>query len=292
MRLWVLSGFGNYSVFYFLLSIFSIRPFHIQLELKIMSTDSQFLYNVTPADIARIGYLIKAGANPKTLKSDKGGVYLTAIHNLSPGTSAVCPWATTECIHACLHTAGNPAYLAGKLRARLARTAFFFHDRANYIRRLVKEIAQHERRARKHDLIPAVRLNGTSDITWETIAPEVFASFPNVVFYDYTKGAHRLTADWVSRRMPPNYDLTLSFSGHNWDKCETALTDGGRVAAVFAIKRNQELPQWYKGWPVVDGDETDLTFTRPAASILGLRAKGKAITEGGAFVLRDIENWN
>lgn len=254
-----------------------------------MFTDSKFITEVSAADIARIAYLISSGNNPKTIKSDAGGVYLTAIQNLYPGSAMVCPWATSECISACLNTAGNPAYLAGKLRARMARTALFFNDRAAYIARLIKEIGQHVRKAERLGVLPAVRLNGTSDLQWEVLAPELFTEFSGVQFYDYTKGSHRLSTDWHNRRMPHNYDLTLSFSGHNWDKCERALNDGGRVAAVFAIKPRQELPLSYKGFWVVDGDKTDLTFTRPAGSILGLRAKGKARTEGGPFVIRDFE---
>lgn len=233
-------------------------------------------------------YLLSSGNNPKTIKSDKGGVYLTAILNLSPGAANICPWATAECIAACLHTAGNPAYLAGKLRARLARTELFLNDRPAFLERLKKELSKHVRKAERLGVIPAVRLNGTSDLQWEVLAPELFADFPNVAFYDYTKGAHRLTADWRARRMPANYDLTLSFSGHNWAKCETALNEGGRVAAVMSIKPRQELPQFYKGFPVVDGDLTDLTFTRPAGSILGLRAKGKARTIDSPFVIREF----
>ena len=249
-----------------------------------MFTDSQFV-----GEMPTVSYLVKSGTNPKTAKSDAEGVYLTAIHYMSPGSARICAWATDECIRACLHTAGNPAYLAGKIKARKSRTAMFLADRAKYVSRLCKEISQHNRKAERLGVLSAVRLNGTSDLQWEVIAPEIFSEFPKTQFYDYTKGAHRLSTDWHNRRMPANYDLTLSFSGHNWDKCERALNDGGRVAAVFAIKPRQELPSSYKGFWVVDGDKTDLTFTRPAGSILGLRAKGKARTESGPFVIRDFE---
>ena len=233
-------------------------------------------------------YLLSSGNNPKTVKSDKGGVYLTAILNLFPGSPRICAWSTVGCREACLHQAGNPVYQAGKDRARLARTELFLNDRGAFLRRLLRDISQHCRKAERKGVLPAIRLNGTSDIVWETIAPELFSAFPNVVYYDYTKAAHRLTADWRARKMPANYDLTLSFSGANWAKCETALNDGGKVAAVFGgISRTAELPQFYKGFPVVDGDETDLTFTRPAGSILGLRAKGPAKKDRSGFVIWD-----
>lgn len=231
-------------------------------------------------------YLISSGNNPKTIKSDLGGVYLTAILNLEPGAPNICPWATEACIDDCLHTSGNPAYLKGKIRARRARTELFLNDRKEFLRRLYVELARHVRKAERLGVLPAVRLNGTSDLQWEVIAPELFGIFDTVTFYDYTKGAHRLSAEWRARRMPPNYDLTLSHSGANWHKCERALSAGGRVAVVFGgIGRTKSLPTSWRGWPVHDGDVTDLTFTRPAG-ILGLRAKGKARNDkGSGFVI-------
>lgn len=234
-------------------------------------------------------YLLSSGNNPKTIKSDKGGVYLTAILNLQAGSAKVCPWATKECVKDCLDAgSGNPAYQAGKARARAARTALFFNDRPAFLARLAKELLRHVKKAERLGVSPAVRLNGTSDIQWEQIAPELFEMFPRVTFYDYTKGAHRLTAAWRARRMPPNYDLTLSYSGHNWEKCQAALNAGGRVAVVFGgLGRTRPVPTNWRGWRVHDGDETDLTFTRPAG-ILGLRAKGIARNSyDSAFVVWD-----
>ena len=221
-------------------------------------------------------YLISSGNNPKTIKSDKGGVYLTAILNLKAGSAQVCPWATTDCIDACLDHGGNPAYAKGKERARAARTALFFNDRPEFMRRLRLELQKHIRKAARLGVKPAFRPNGTSDLTWETLAPEIFDEFKSLQVYDYTKGAHRLTSEWKARKMPANYDLTLSYSGANWAKCETALNQGGRVAVCFGgLGRTKPFPKFWRGFPVHDGDVTDLTFTRPTG-ILGLRAKGKA----------------
>ncbi len=39
----------------------------------------------------------------------------------------------------------------------------------------------------EHNLSPAVRLNDTSDLSWERLHPDLFTEFPNIQFYDYTK---------------------------------------------------------------------------------------------------------
>ena len=81
-------------------------------------------------------------------------------------------------------------------------------------------------------------------------------------------------------------DLTLSFSGHNWDECEQYLRMRGKVAAVFNVNKGDPLPEFYKDWPVIDGDLSDLRINDPSGCIVGLRAKGK-INRGSAFVVNN-----
>ena len=77
---------------------------------------------------------------------------------------------------------------------------------------LVKEIGKAIRLARKNDLVPVFRLNGTSDIRWESIAIDgaasIMALFPDVQFYDYTKLPNR-------KNVPANYALTFSLADGN-----------------------------------------------------------------------------
>jgi len=56
---------------------------------------------------------------------------------------------------------------------------------------------------------------------------------------------------------------------------------GGNVAIVF----RKELPETYKGYKVVNGDEHDLRFLDPQNVIVGLKAKGKAKIDFSGFVL-------
>lgn len=236
--------------------------------------------------------------NPKLAKGEAFG-YLSAVLHLAPARLSgfnVCPMATAGCIAACLNTAGRGGIFAkGQTtnaiqRARIARTRWYFEDRPAFLAQLRAEIAAHVRRAKRLGLKPAVRLNGTSDIPWERVAPELFSAFPEVQFYDYTKVAKRARSP---EALPANYRLTYSLSedpashGHARD----VLAAGGNVAVVFRSKavREQRIASGaVMGayvWPVIDGDLTDLRFTDPPGSIVGLYAKGKARADRSGFVI-------
>jgi hypothetical protein len=150
--------------------------------------------------------------------------------------------------------------------------------------RLQLEIRNAIRNAKKHGLTPVFRLNGTSDIRWETIPVSVkgivydniMLAFPTVQFYDYTKIPNR-------RNLPKNYHLTFSLAESNEDNAKIALANGLNVAAVFRKK----LPATYLGKPVVDGDASDLRFLDAKGVIVGLKAKGKGKKDTTGFV-KDI----
>ena len=57
------------------------------------------------------------------------------------------------------------------------------------------------------------------------------------------------------------------------------------IAVVF----KNGLPKYYKGMPVINGDETDMRFEDPVGVIVGLKAKGKARKDTSGFVI-DVEN--
>jgi hypothetical protein len=222
--------------------------------------------------------------NPKIAKGMSLG-YLTNILHLAPYKLSgrnVCPMATAGCAAACLNTAGRGGiFKKGETTnqiqiARLARTDFFFNDREGFMLKLVKEITNAIKLAEKHGLIPVFRLNGTSDIRWETIAVGGFRNimemFPNVQFYDYTKIANR-------RDLPANYHLTFSLAESNLEDALFALTHGMNVAAVF-----RSVPQKFLGVSVIDGDATDLRFLDKRGVVVGLKAKGKAKADKSGFV--------
>jgi hypothetical protein len=250
---------------------------------------------------AHPGGLLTIG-NPKTAKGEGFGV-LTAILHLSPHKVSgrnTCPHASAGCAAACLNTAGRGGIgldadgLNTIQAARIRRTRYFHRDRAGFLADLVAEITRHERSAIRHGLRAAVRLNGTSDLPWEKFPvardgmsyPHVFAAFPSITFYDYTKWPLRLR----DVQAVPNYGLTYSLSekrgaeAHAYDY----LAAGYGVAVVFDTRKSGDLPQSYpigeRTWEVIDGDKTDLRFTDAPSVIVGLRAKGRAKRDDSGFV--------
>jgi hypothetical protein len=135
-------------------------------------------------------------------------------------------------------------------------------------------------------MTPAVRLNGTSDIPWERLHPEVFERFPDIRFFDYTKVVARmwqfLSGQADERPWPENYHLTFSLSEKNRSDAQALLRQGGNVAVVFW----PSVPKSWKGFRVIDGDRHDARFFDPEGVVVGLSAKGIASEDRSGFVVR------
>ncbi len=154
------------------------------------------------------------------------------------------------------------------------------------MQQLVVDIAKLIKKANKQGLKPLVRLNGTSDIRWETVGftdvngieyVNIFAAFPDIQFYDYTKDANR-------KDLPSNYDVTFSYSGVEGFQpyVEKALLNNMRMAVVF--RKEKDIPMTFMGIPVVSGDNSDVRHLDDKV-IVGLYAKGKAKLDTTGFVV-------
>ena len=259
--------------------------------------------------------------NAKTLKGEVLGYRTFGLH-LSPANKSgfnVCQWSSAGCRAACLDTAGRGC-MSNVQTARINKTKRFFKDNFGFMSDLRVEISKAIVSAGKKKMIPCFRLNLTSDIPWENVRKgsktNVIEEFPNVNFYDYTKGFYRMRA-WLDGKMPDNYHLTFSRSEETSDnEMKKILALGGNVAVVFrsprnwwrrsinqrslhlksiALKRSNKrrwqlmlpnsLPKTYLGFPVVDGDENDLRFKDKKGVIVGLMEKGLAKKDETGFVV-------
>ena len=227
--------------------------------------------------------IISVGADAKTVKGEKRGT-LTGILYLAPADELAgvnnCPHASPGCRAACLFTAGMGAM--GNVRsARMAKTARFYMDRDGFLADLRRDLTTLVSEAKKQKMVPACRLNGTSDLPWEKIAPTLFTDFPTVVWYDYTKNPVRMRK-FLAGKLPSNYSLTFSRSETNDRLSGNILREGGNVAVVFS---GRQLPKRYKGVPVINGDVDDRRFADKRGRWVGLLAKGKAKKDKSGFVI-------
>lgn len=232
--------------------------------------------------------VLSVSADAKTVKGEAVG-FLTGILYLAPATTTkwnTCSMAKlAQCDKACLYSAGRGAFNSVQ-QARIAKTVRFFEDRAGFMADVVFSIKALIRKAAKAGLKPLVRLNGTSDIRWETVGltvdgidyANIFDVFPDVQFYDYTKDANR-------KALPSNYDLTFSYSGVEGFQpfVDAAVVKGMRMAVVF--RSEATIPASFRGIPVVSGDKSDVRHLDAQGVIVGLYAKGKAKADTTGFVV-------
>jgi hypothetical protein len=244
--------------------------------------------------------------NPKVLKSES--IAPTAVLHLLP-TKAACPAAGT-CALVCLNTAGNPAYLKGKLACRARRDKAFRTSPNLFLRLLTIEVLRFYSKNSTNELL-GLRLNGTSDYHWENIAVNITETDSRYILktfninlnsgrydsillailnafdynkearvgdtlhaYDYTKRTDR---DFqVCHNM--GYHLTLSH-GSKFNTLQAALENKLNYAAAFDIGRNKPLPETVTIdgviFPVLDGDKTDWRIgdREGQTHIVGLRFK-------------------
>lgn len=222
-------------------------------------------------------------ASSKTIKGEKIG-FLTGIVYLLPDNE-ICPHARfAGCMGPCLNSAGRGAFNSVQ-KARAEKTRFFRENRQAFMLSFCADIWSLVRKANKTGFIPLVRPNGTSDIPFENIIAwddkTIFQLFPDVQMYDYTKHPSRK----LEGKTSGNYDLTYSFSAITPKPMSIkGLTnpDNSRTAVVF--HRRADIPETFRGWPVVDGDDTDVRHIEPRQVVVALYAKGKAKNDTSGFV--------
>jgi len=234
-----------------------------------------------------MSYKLLSFNNPKIVKGEKISNYLTAIMHLSPINTKICPYQDVAgCKEACLNTAGRGGIIKkGETtnviqEARKRKTKLYLEDKPTFMSYLITDIQKFVRYCEKKDKLPCIRLNGTSDIQWENYKifdyKNIFESFPDVQFYDYTKIPTRKVSEYK------NYHLTWSYSEANMKYAN--LFD--KIAYNIAVVFNGDMPIYFQGREVVNGDESDLRFLDKDNVIVGLKAKGKAKKDTSGFVIQ------
>lgn len=240
--------------------------------------------------------ILTVSGQPKTAKSLDAGVVTAVIHllpateydaarvrqGLDPLKVNLCPFAG-ECRAPCLNTAGRggipmtsyagSAFTNNVQRGRYRRTDLYFTDPAGFESAVLSDLDKVARFAGKHGYTLGVRWNGTSDVDYATAHPALVARARELGYeqYDYTK--RPVSYD-------PNAPVRLVYSldrGAARDRHALRyLAAGGTVAVVFAVRPGKPLPATWGGYPVIDGDLTDLRSRDPSGVVVGLRAKGAA----------------
>jgi hypothetical protein len=226
--------------------------------------------------------LSKGNTNAKTAKNSlKTFILYLAPHKQNDKNINICPMASKGCAAACLYTAGRGKF-SNVQSSRINKTNYFIYNKELFIKQLAKEIIRETAKAKKNNEKIAFRLNGTSDIDFiyllkKYASLDIVALSPTAVFYDYTK----ILGKVKKYKNHFNYYLTFSRAEDNESAAIAALNDGGNVSVVF----NGALPNYWRGYKVVDGDKSDLMMLYNKNVVLGLRAKGDARKDTSGFVV-------
>ena len=222
----------------------------------------------------------------KTNAKTKKNAIKTYILYLAPSNLSginVCPYASKGYILGCLNTAGHGQFNSVQF-ARLNKTLIFKENRPKFYIQLANELLKIHDKAIKQNIDIAIRLNGTSDIDHlnelirHTGIDFLDNFYSNLKFYDYTKNPNI-----AKKYLNSNYKITFSRSEINDMQVNQVLQMGANVAVVF----KNELPLTYKGYNVINGDESDLRYYDPKNVIIGLKAKGKAKNDRTNFVINN-----
>lgn len=235
----------------------------------------------------KLNLISNGNTNAKTVKNEAETYILyLSPYNLNDSGKNVCPWASKACAEACLNSAGRGRFTTVQL-ARRRKSNLFFSDRKLFLQQLVEDLTKINKKAIKENKLIYIRLNGTSDIDFNQLLLRYFGisfvTFGSLRFYDYTKDKNR-ALKYPAYSEYDVYRVTYSRKETDTDlDIKLLLSTGINVAAVFA----NELPETYLGYPVINGDLTDLRFNDPTGVIVGLKAKGKAKKDCSGFVIQN-----
>lgn len=225
----------------------------------------------------RVGSLLSAETHKSALARDG---YSQRIVHLMPARESIkyarrygikcdhwrnlCRGSTCGCRAVCLTDSGRLG-LSVSQRAAFVRSYLWQSHRSKFLERLDAEITAFKRKCTDQ---PVIRLYGTHDGDILTDAPDVVSAHPDVIFNDYTKLP--IATGWVADNV---YRCKSATERTTRDQFLDYAVAGLNHAVPFDIPRGADLPEYFHGIPVVDGDIDDLRFLDPAGVIVGLRFK-------------------
>jgi hypothetical protein len=199
----------------------------------------------------------------------------------------VCRWSSRGCRSLCLGLHSGHHRLGMNIWSQIAqvrRTRYMMRDPGGFMRTLDREIKSVRRASIRRGMDTAIRLDGTSDL-WIAGRTWIAAANPGCTFYDYTK------QDPTCRPIRSNTHLTYSVgeSRRSWSIGSDYMDRGGCAAVVMdrdTYARSVESGI-YRGYPVLDGDASDLRYLDNPGHVVALSAKGApAIRDRTGFVHR------
>lgn len=183
----------------------------------------------------------------------------------------VCIGSSSGCRASCLVMTGqNEAQEWNKI-VKGVRTEALIREPVAFLKALYEAVGKHRDACNRSGQLCFVRLNIYSDIPWELVCPELFAEYPDVMFYDYTKIAGRDVS------AIPNYHLTFSFSGTELNRkrmWREYRNRGRQIALVFNLPKTVPFEgMTFHGERIFDGDLHDIRNWEPSPAVIGLHYK-------------------
>jgi hypothetical protein len=260
------------------------------ITLSPISQRTQIINSVRLGEI-KPNYILSVSSDPKTVKSLIDGILTGVMYGMPANGSGQwndCPFASLGCEMACLNTAGHGGIGLDQDRlnpvqiARLKRSAYFHTRRSEFWTMLIRDIDRLIRKAKKLGLKAAVRLNGTTDVKWEStpvvidgvkIANNIMELYPDLIYYDYTAWPY---AKRPNESLPDNYHLTFSRKENNDSQIAENISHGRNVTVVVDIPSRDKttaIPITWREIPTFDADKSDFRPNDPIGRILILRYK-------------------
>ena len=213
------------------------------------------------------------GTSTKVEKGrDKFNTYILYLspHNLISVKTLCAGAEASGCAADCLAHSGRLAMTNGAF-AMVKRTILMLLRPEWFESKLLSEIDKAEAKAKRDNIPPLFRLNGTSDLDWS----HIFKARPESKAYDYTKVLSR-----IRKNNLPNYDLTFSasmYSKQSRTAFKKAVERQHRIAVAFNTKESKldefKIPSGFKSF-----DDTDLRHLDD--QVIGvLKRKGSNISE-------------